>query len=106
MRWTPSSMPVSPPTAARSTKTGRWWISRARPKAFVRTYGFLCQVLPYTNAPWEKLSIFLNLLIPKLPAPVEEDLSRGILEAIDMDSYRVEKRAAAKIRLPDEDALI
>jgi len=42
--------------------------------------------------------------VPKLPAPVEEDLSRGILEAIDMDSYRVEKRAAIKIQLPDENA--
>jgi type I restriction enzyme R subunit len=55
---------------------------------------------------WEKLSIFLNFLIPKLPAPVEEDLSKGILEAIDMDSYRVEKREAMKILLPDEDAEI
>jgi type I restriction enzyme R subunit len=37
---------------------------------------------------------------------VEEDLSKGILEAIDMDSYRVEKQAAVKIKLPDEDAEI
>ena len=48
-------------------------------------------VLPLTNAEWEKLSIFLNFLIPKLPAPRDEDLSKGILEAVDMDSYRVEK---------------
>jgi len=60
----------------------------------------------YTNREWEKLSITLNLLIPKLPAPKEDDLSKGILEAIDMDSYRVEKRAAAKIALADEDAEI
>ena len=39
-------------------------------------------------------------------SPVEEDLSRGILEAIDMDSYRVEKQSARKILLPDEDAEI
>ena len=44
--------------------------------------------------------------MPKLPAPNEEDLSKGILEAIDMDSYRVEKQAAMKIQLPDEDAEI
>ena len=72
-------------------------------KSFTRTYDFLASILPYTNADWEKLSIFLNLLIPKLPAPVEEDLSKGILEAIDMDSYRTEKRAAMKILLPDDD---
>jgi type I restriction enzyme, R subunit len=75
-------------------------------KAFVRTYGFLAAILPYTNADWEKLSIFLNFLIPKLPAPKEEDLSKGILETIDMDSYRAEKSAAMKIQLTDADAEI
>ena len=80
---------------------------KGKAKAFARTYGFLASILPYTNAEWEKLSIFLNFLIPKLPAPVEEDLSKGILEAIDMDSYRVEKQAAMQHRsLPDEDAEI
>ena len=75
-------------------------------KTFVRTYAFLSSVLPYTNAVWEKRSIFLNFLIPKLPAPQEEDLSKGILDAIDMDSYRVEKQAMQKIMLSDEDAEI
>jgi type I restriction enzyme R subunit len=75
-------------------------------KAFCRTYSFLSSVIPYSNAEWEKLSILLNLLIPKLPAPKEEDLSKGILEAIDMDSYRVEKKAAMKIALADTDAEI
>ena len=79
---------------------------KGKAKAFLRTYGFLSSILPYTNAEWEKLSIFLNFLVPKLPAPVEEDLSKGILEAIDMDSYRVEKQAAVKIQLPDADAEI
>ena len=75
-------------------------------KAFVRTYAFLSCILPYTNADWEKRSIFLNFLISKLPAPKEEDLSKGILDAIDMDSYRVEKRAVQKILLLDGDAEI
>lgn len=79
---------------------------KGKAKSFTRTYGFLASILPYTNAEWEKLSIFLNFLIPKLPAPKEEDLSKGILEAIDMDSYRVEKKAAMKIQLPDQDAEI
>ena len=54
-------------------------------KAFIRTYGFLSAVLP---------------------APEEEDLSKGILDAIDLDSYRVEKQAMQKILLLDEDAEI
>jgi len=79
---------------------------KGKAKAFVRVYGFLASVLPYTNVEWEKLSIFLNFLVPKLPAPIDEDLSKGILESIDMDSYRVEKQAAVKIQLPDADAEI
>ena len=79
---------------------------KGKAKAFARTYDFLASILPYTNADWEKLSIFLNLLIPKLPAPKEEDLAKGILEAIDMDSYRAEKKAALTIVLADNDAEI
>ncbi|MBN1625767.1 MAG: type I restriction endonuclease subunit R, partial [Deltaproteobacteria bacterium] len=79
---------------------------KGKSKAFLRTYGFLAQILPYTNAEWEKLSIFLNFLVPKLPAPKEEDLSKGILETIDMESYRVEKQMAMQIQLPDADAEI
>jgi type I restriction enzyme R subunit len=75
-------------------------------KAFVRTYNFLAAILPFTNAEWEKLSIFLNFLLPKLSAPKEEDLARGILETIDMDSYRVEKQSTMSIALADEDAEI
>jgi type I restriction enzyme, R subunit len=79
---------------------------KAKAKAFLRTYGFLSCVLPYTNAGWEKLSIFLNFLVSKLPAPQEDDLSKGILDSIDMDSYRVEKKAARKIQLEDANAEI
>ena len=79
---------------------------KGKAKAFTRTYEFLASILPYNNAEWEKLSIFLNFLIPKLPAPKEEDLSKGILEVIDMDSYRFEKQAVMKFRLADEDAEI
>jgi type I restriction enzyme, R subunit len=79
---------------------------KGKAKAFTRTYDFLASLLPYSVVGWEKLSIFLTFLVPKLPAPVDEDLSKGILEAIDMDSYRVEKKAAMKILLPDENAEI
>jgi len=76
---------------------------KGKAKTFVRTYQFLASILPYTNAEWEKLSIFLNFLIPKLPAPREEDLSKGILEAIDMDSYRNEVKETLKLTPADED---
>ncbi|MGI6127030.1 MAG: type I restriction endonuclease subunit R [Planifilum sp.] len=81
-------------------------IFKSAAKAFVRTYGFLGSILPYGNAEWEKLSIFLNLLIPKLPSPREDDLSEGILSTIDLDSYRSEAQEAIAIKLEDEDAEI
>lgn len=79
---------------------------KGKAKAFLRTYGFMAQILPYASPEWEKLSILLNFLVPKLPAPVEEDLSKGILEAIDMDSYRVEKKSTMQIQLSDANAVI
>jgi type I restriction enzyme, R subunit len=50
--------------------------------------------------------MFLDFLVPKLPAPKEEDLAKGVLESIDMESYRVEKRAAMQIVLADANAEI
>jgi len=72
-------------------------------KAFLRTYNFLSTVLPYGSPEWEKRSIFLDHLVPKLPAPKEEDLAAGILENIDLESYRAEKQSAMKIVLDDVD---
>jgi type I restriction enzyme R subunit len=79
---------------------------KSKAKVFCRTYSFLSSVIPYSNPEWEKASIFLNFLTPKLPAPKEEDLAKGILDAIDMDSYRVEKKAVMEIALADSNAEI
>ncbi|CAK0775331.1 type I restriction enzyme, R subunit [Gammaproteobacteria bacterium] len=79
---------------------------KGKAKTFTRTYDFLATILPYGIPDWEKLSIFLNFLISKLPAPTEEDLAKGILDAIDMDSYRAEKKATMAIALPDANAEI
>ena len=75
-------------------------------KAFVRTYEFLGAILPYGNVDWEKLSIFLNFLICKLPSPRPDDLSEGILNTIDLSSYRNEVRETIAIKLEDQDSEI
>lgn len=72
-------------------------------KSFCRTYGFLGAILPYGNAEWERLSIFMNLLIPKLPSPRDDDFSEGILDVIDLDSYRLEAQESMSIKLEDSD---
>lgn len=79
---------------------------KGKAKAFVRSYGFLGAILTYGHPAWEKLAIFLNFLIPKLPAPKEEDLSKGVLVAIDMDSYRPEVKAALSMGMEDEDGSV
>jgi type I restriction enzyme R subunit len=79
---------------------------KGKAKAFLRTYGFLSAILPYSRAVWEKLSIFLHLLVPRLPAPREEDDSGAILAMVDMDSYRSERQAALTIQLEDEDGTL
>jgi type I restriction enzyme R subunit len=79
---------------------------KSKAKVFCRTYSFLSSIIPYSNASWERLSILLNLLIHKLPVPKEEDTTDGLLKAIDMDSYRVEKKAVLKIALADQEAEI
>ena len=79
---------------------------KGKAKAFVRSYSFLSSILSYGHPAWEKLSIFLNFLIPKLPAPKEEDLSKGVLESIDMDSYRPEVKAALSMAMDDADGTV
>lgn len=79
---------------------------KGKAKMFTRTYDFLASVMPYTNAGWERASILLNLLIPKLPSPPEPEPIRGLIESIDMDSYRVEKKAVMKIAITDDNAEI
>ena len=79
---------------------------KGKAKMFVRTYNFLAAVLPYSFREWELLATFLNFLVPKLPAPKEEDLSKGILESIDMDSYRLEVQAQVSVSLADEDGTV
>ena len=75
-------------------------------KAFVRTYNFLAAILPYGSVEWEKLTIFLNLLIPKLPSPQGEDYTEGLLEDVDLESYRVEARETMRIQYENENGEI
>lgn len=79
---------------------------KSKSRVFVRNYEFLGSVLPYSHAAWEKLSIFLRFLVPKLPTPPEEDLSKGILQSIDMESYRSEAQATIEIALADKEGTV
>ena len=72
---------------------------KARAKMFVRTYQFLVMIQLFSNPYWESLKTFLSLLLPKLPAPEDEDLAQGILEDVDIESYRAEQVETQQIHL-------
>lgn len=63
---------------------------RAKVKTYVRLYIFLSQIVPFENVYLERLYIFLNHLQNKLGGDTSVDLAQGILDNIDMDSYRLQ----------------
>ncbi|WP_341508409.1 type I restriction endonuclease subunit R [Mesomycoplasma ovipneumoniae] len=75
-------------------------------KSFIRTYNFLASILPIGQVDWEKKVIFFEQLIHRLPTPKGEDLSAGILESVDLESYRLEKKNTIVIILEDEDGKV
>lgn len=72
---------------------------RSKCKTYVRLYVFLAQIVEFVNPYLEKLYIFLNNLQNKIRHPSDEDFAKGVLENIDMESYRLEKIEEIKINL-------
>ena len=72
---------------------------RAKVKTYVRLYIFLSQIVPFENPYLERLYIFLNYLQNKLVGETPIDFSRGILDNIDMDSYRLQLEATTNVVL-------
>lgn len=75
-------------------------------KSFIRTYNFLASILPIGQVDWEKKVIFFEQLIHRLPTPEGDDLSAGILDSVDLESYRLEKKNTIDIILEDEDGKV
>jgi type I restriction enzyme R subunit len=72
---------------------------RAKTKTFVRLYIFLSQIVEFENVYLERLYIFLNHLQHKLGTEVSPDFTVGMLNNIDMDSYRLQLEATTNIIL-------
>lgn len=68
-------------------------------KSFNRTYAFLSKILSFNNVYWERLYWFLRFLMPKIKPQENEDLAKGILEAVDLDSYRLSLNTKGNISL-------
>lgn len=75
---------------------------KAKAKSFLRVYSYLGKILDFNNQEWEKLFWYLKYLVPKLFIEQTDDFTEGILESIDMDSYRSSKERTQKINLVTE----
>ncbi|MBK7966863.1 MAG: hypothetical protein IPK10_17465 [Bacteroidetes bacterium] len=75
-------------------------------KSYVRLYVFLAQIVPFTNPYLERLYMFLNHLQNKIPREPGEDLAQGVLNSIDLDSYRLQKQGEVNITLQQGDELL
>lgn len=75
-------------------------------KSFLRTYSYLAKILDFNNQQWEKLFWYLKNLLPKLILEDIEDLADGVLESIDMESYRPSKQATQDIILEEEEGVV
>ena len=75
---------------------------KAKAKSFLRVYSYLTKILDFNNQTWEKLFWFLKYLVTKLYIDQTDDFTEGILESIDMDSYRPSKETTKDIALVEK----
>jgi type I restriction enzyme R subunit len=78
---------------------------RTKVKTYVRLYIFLSQIVDFENAYLERLYIFLNHLQNKLGIEAKPDFSQGVLDNIDMDSYRLQLEATTNIAMEQGEEL-
>ncbi|MCK4764846.1 MAG: type I restriction endonuclease subunit R [Candidatus Aminicenantes bacterium] len=78
---------------------------KASAKSFIRTYNYLVKILDFKNVNWEMLWLFLKHLEPKLRLNDETDFE-NILEAVDMESYRLTIGERRRIYLTDDEGVI
>ena len=78
---------------------------RTKSRDYVKKYGFISQIVTFQDTNLEELFVFLKFLIRKLPTKVDP-LPYEVLEAVDMDSYKIRRIAETKIKLEDTEGTI
>ncbi len=63
---------------------------RSNLQAYIRFYGYISQLITFTDVALEKLYIFGHSLNKKLPKREHPDL-QGLIESVNLDSFRVQK---------------
>jgi type I restriction enzyme R subunit len=72
---------------------------------YLKKYAFISQIVTFEDPQLEKLFIFLKYLIRKLPKR-ENPLPYEVLQAIDMETYRIEKKGEMHLQLENAEGLI
>ena len=77
---------------------------RSALQSYIRLYGYISQLITFTDADLEKLYVFARSLNKKLPKREHPDVS-DVLEAVDLDSFRVQKiHSDLQLKLESEDS--
>ncbi|MBP9855851.1 MAG: type I restriction endonuclease subunit R [Candidatus Pacebacteria bacterium] len=72
---------------------------------YLKKYAFISQIVTFEDPQLEKLFIFLKYLIRKLPKR-ENPLPYEVLQAIDMETYKVERKVETHLKLENADGVI
>ncbi|MDE0017502.1 MAG: DEAD/DEAH box helicase family protein [Candidatus Poribacteria bacterium] len=73
---------------------------RSTLQSYIRRYGYISQLITFTDVALEKLYSFSHSLNKKLPKREHSDL-QGLLDSVDLDSFRVQ-RIHDNLQLPLE----
>ena len=77
---------------------------RSALQSYIRLYGYISQLITFTDADLEKLYVFARSLNKKLPKREAPDVS-GVLSSVDLDSFRVQKiHSDLQLKLESEDS--
>jgi type I restriction enzyme R subunit len=80
---------------------------RSKIQSYIRLYGYITQIISFSDEELEKLFIFLKYLNKKLPKRPTEQVPKEVLDSVELDSLRIQKMWEQQTELdPDEDGVL
>ena len=73
---------------------------RSNIQSYIRLYGYITQIMTFTDLDLEKLFVFVKYLNKKLPKRNKPDVI-DILNSVDLESFRIQQTFSGKIDLED-----
>jgi type I restriction enzyme R subunit len=73
---------------------------RSNIQSYIRLYGYITQIMTFTDLELEKLFVFVKYLNLKLPKRGRPDV-KDILISVDLESFRIQQTFSGKINLED-----